>query len=138
MDEIVKDFLIESGENLDRLDQELVTLKSDPGSKPLLDSIFRTIHTIKGSCGFLGYERLGKVTRAGENLLTRLREGQLPLTAEVASGLLAMVGAVRHMLSEIESSGEDGENDYSELLARLTALQGAESDRTHRAAKNGM
>ena len=77
MDEIVKDFLIESNENLDRLDQELVKLESDPSSKELLASVFRTIHTIKGSCGFLGFSRLEKLAHAGESLLSRLRDGQL-------------------------------------------------------------
>lgn len=123
MDEIVKDFLIESGENLDRLDQELVQLETDPHSKPLLASIFRTIHTIKGSCGFLGFSRLEKVAHAGENLLSRLREGELSLTAEVTSGLLAMVDAVRHMLDEIQSTEHDGDNDYLELLETLRQLQ---------------
>ena len=124
MDEIVNDFLIESAENLDRLDQELVKLESDPQSKELLASIFRTIHTIKGSCGFLGFTRLEKVAHAGENLLSRLRDGVLSLTAEVTSGLLAMVDAVRHMLSEIRATGHDGENDYPELLAELERLHG--------------
>ena len=124
MDEIVKDFLIESGENLDRLDQELVKLESEPQSKELLASIFRTIHTIKGSCGFLGFARLEKVAHAGESLLSRLRDGDLALTAEVTSGLLAMVDAVRRMLSEIQASERDGENDYAELIERLKQLQG--------------
>src|SRR5579864_3864569 len=110
MDEIVKDFLIESNENLDRLDQELVKLETDPSSKDLLASIFRTIHTIKGSCGFLGFARLEKVAHAGESLLSRLRDGELTLTAEITSGLLAMVDAVRHMLGEIQTTERDGEN----------------------------
>ncbi len=80
MDEIVKDFLIESNENLDRLDQELVKLESEPSSKELLASVFRTIHTIKGSCGFLGFARLEKLAHAGESLLSRLRDGKLTLT----------------------------------------------------------
>jgi two-component system chemotaxis sensor kinase CheA len=125
MDDIVKDFLIESGENLDRLDQELVQFEADPQSKELVASIFRTIHTIKGSCGFLGFTRLEKVAHAGEGLLSRLRDAELSLTAEVTSGLLAMVDAVRHMLSEIQSTGQDGENDYPELLLVLKQLQGA-------------
>jgi two-component system chemotaxis sensor kinase CheA len=124
MDEIVKDFLIESSENLDRLDQELVKLESEPQSKDLLASIFRTIHTIKGSCGFLGFARLEKVAHAGESLLSRLRDGQLSLNAEVTSGLLAMVDAVRRMLSEIQATEHDGENDYAELIGRLKQLQG--------------
>src|SRR5579863_8168577 len=124
MDDIVKDFLIESRENLDRLDQELVSLESDPTSKDLLASIFRTIHTIKGSCGFLGFARLEKVAHAGESLLSRLRDGQLALNAEVTSGLLAMVDAVRRMLSEIQATEQDGENDYAELIGTLKQLQG--------------
>src|ERR1035438_853771 len=123
MDEIVKDFLIESNENLDRLDQELVKLESDPSSKELLASVFRTIHTIKGSCGFLGFARLEKLAHAGENLLSRLRDGKLTLTEEVTSGLLAMVDAVRRMLSAIQTSGQDGEEDYAPLIEHLSRLQ---------------
>jgi two-component system, chemotaxis family, sensor kinase CheA len=122
MDDIVQEFLIESAENLDRLDQELVRLETDPSSKELLASIFRTIHTIKGSCGFLGFARLERVAHSGENLLSRLRDGDLQLTEELTSGLLTMVDAVRHMLSDIQATGEDGVNDYSELLERLKAL----------------
>src|SRR5579864_8075014 len=123
MDEIVKDFLIESNENLDRLDQELVKLESEPSSKELLASIFRTIHTIKGSCGFLGFACLEKVAHAGESLLSLLRDGKLALSEEVTSGLLAMVDAVRCMLTEIQSTEHDGENDYPELRERLKQLQ---------------
>ena len=127
MDEIVKDFLIESNENLDRLDQELVKLESEPSSKELLASIFRTIHTIKGSCGFLGFGRLEKVAHAGESLLSRLRDGKLTLSESVTSGLLAMVDAVRHMLGEIQATEHDGENEYPELREDLKRLQGVES-----------
>ncbi|HEX4785685.1 MAG TPA: chemotaxis protein CheA [Candidatus Sulfotelmatobacter sp.] len=127
MDEIVKDFLIESNENLDRLDQELVKLESDPSSKELLASIFRTIHTIKGSCGFLGFARLEKLAHAGENLLSRLRDGKLILTAEITSGLLAMVDAVRKMLSAIQASGQDGDEDYASLIEHLSRLQLAQT-----------
>jgi two-component system, chemotaxis family, sensor kinase CheA len=129
MDEIVKDFLIESGGNLDRLDQELVRLESEPQSKDLLASIFRTIHTIKGGCGFLGFARLENVAQAGESLLSRLRDGQLSLNADATSGLLAMVDAVRHMLSEIQATGHDGESDYAELIATLKQLQGGGGER---------
>jgi len=126
MDEIVKDFLIESGENLDRLDQELVKLESEPSSKELLAGIFRTIHTIKGSCGFLGFKRLEKVAHAGESLLSRLRDGELTLNAEITSGLLAMVDAVRSMLGKIRETEQDGEDEYPALIARLGELQGKE------------
>lgn len=122
MDEIVKDFLIESNENLDRLDQELVKLESDPSSKELLGSVFRTIHSIKGSCGFLGFARLEKVAHAGENLLSRLRDGQLTLNEEITSGLLAMVDAVRQMLTAIQNTERDGHDDYAALTAHLSSL----------------
>ncbi len=123
MDEIVKDFLIESTENLDRLDQDLVKLESDPSSSELLASVFRTIHTIKGSCGFLGFSKLEKVAHVGENLLTLLRDGKLGLDSEITTGLLAMVDAVRSMLTSIREVGNDGENDYSPLITHLTGLQ---------------
>ena len=124
MDDIVKDFLIESNENLDRLDRELVKLESDPSSKELLASIFRTIHTIKGSCGFLGFARLEKLAHAGESLLSRLREGKLTLSEGLTSALLAAVDAIRQMLAAIEASGQDGEENYEILINRLTRLQG--------------
>jgi two-component system, chemotaxis family, sensor kinase CheA len=127
MDEIIKDFLIESAENLDRLDQDLVKLEGAPSSTELLARIFRTIHTIKGTCGFLGFARLEKLAHAGENLLSRLRDGQLILNAEITSGLLAMVDAVPQMLAEIEASGQDGEDDYATLIGHLTKLQSGEA-----------
>jgi two-component system chemotaxis sensor kinase CheA len=108
--DIVKDFLQESYENLDRLDRELVGLEKNPRNKDALASVFRTIHTIKGTCGFLGFDKLEKVAHVGENLLTRLRDGKLPLNPEITTGLLSMVDAVRQMLKEIESSGQDGED----------------------------
>ena len=124
MDDIVKDFLIESNENLDRLDRELVKLESDPSSKELLASIFRTIHTIKGSCGFLGFARLEKLAHAGENLLSRLRDGKLTLNEDLTSALLATVDAIRQMLAAIEATGQDGEENYESLINRLARLQG--------------
>jgi len=127
MDDIVNDFLIESNENLDRLDQELVKLESDPSSNQLLGSIFRTIHTIKGSCGFLGFSRLERVAHAGESLLSLLRDGELVLNPEITNGLLSMVDAVRHMLAEIQATQRDGENDYPELRQELKRLQRKEN-----------
>lgn len=107
--EIVKDFLIESYENLDRLDRDLVGLEKNPRDREALAGVFRTIHTIKGTCGFLGFSKLEKVAHVGENLLTRLRDGQLTLNPELTTALLSMVDAVRQMLKEIESTGSDGQ-----------------------------
>jgi len=123
VDELVKDFLLESTENLDRLDQDFVKLESDPENRELLKSIFRTIHTIKGTCGFLGFSKLEALTHAGESLLSLLRDGELGLTEESADVLLEMVDAVRRYLQEIETGGQEGSADTSELIARLKKLQ---------------
>jgi two-component system chemotaxis sensor kinase CheA len=120
--EIVKDFLVESYENLDRLDRELVGLEKNPEDREALDSIFRTIHTIKGTCGFLGFNKLGAVAHVGENLLTRLRDRQLTLNPEITTVLLSMVDAIRQMLSQIDRAGQEGERDDSVLIATLMRL----------------
>ena len=122
MDEIVGEFLVESHENLDQLDSDLVALEQDPGSRALLGSVFRTIHTIKGTSGFLGYTALESVTHVGENLLSLLRDGQLALTPPITSTLLELVDAVRLLLASIEATGSEGTPDHGPLVARLTAL----------------
>jgi len=121
--EIVKEFLVESYENLDRLDRELVGLEKNPEDRDALASVFRTIHTIKGTCGFLGFNKLEKVAHVGENLLTRLRDGQLTLNRELTTALLGMLDVVRQMLASIEVSGGEGERDDTQLIATLTLLQ---------------
>jgi two-component system chemotaxis sensor kinase CheA len=123
MDDLINEFLVESTENLDRLDSELVKLETDPSSQELLSSIFRTIHTIKGSCGFLGFSKLEKVAHVGESLLSRLRDGKLSLTPEFTSGLLAMVDAIRIMLGAIQTTEQDGNETYPELIETLNKLQ---------------
>lgn len=120
--EIVKEFLIESYENLDRLDQDFIALEKEPNNRDTLGSIFRTIHTIKGTSGFLAFNQLEAVTHAGESLLARLRDGQLALTAEITTGLLSMVDAVREMLGSVEANGNEGERHDQELIAILTRL----------------
>src|SRR5207253_1678328 len=87
LEEIIQEFLIESHENLDQLDRDLVALEQEPGSRELLASIFRTIHTIKGTSGFLAFSKLESVTHVGENLLARLRDGKMQLTAATADVL---------------------------------------------------
>jgi two-component system, chemotaxis family, sensor kinase CheA len=122
-DDIVREFLVESAENLDRLDRELIQLEKDPGNRDTLASIFRTIHTIKGTCGFLGFTKLESVAHVGENLLSRLRDGALALNPEMTTVLLRMVDAIRQMLQSVESIGNEGERNDQELIATLTRLQ---------------
>lgn len=124
-DAIVKEFLVESYENLDRLDQDLVVLEKDPANRDTLASIFRTIHTIKGTSGFLAFNRLEALTHVGESLLSRLRDSLLVLNPEITTALLAMVDAVREMLRSIEETGKEGDRQDEELIARLTSLLGS-------------
>ena len=122
IDEIVQEFLVESHENLDRLDRDLLALEQDPGSRELLAGVFRTIHTIKGTSGFLAFHRLEELTHVGENLLSRLRDGRIALTDARSTALLQMVDAVRGLLADIEATGGEGDADHSALIATLSAL----------------
>ena len=122
MDEIVAEFLVESHENLDQLDRDLLALERSPASRELLASVFRTIHTIKGTSGFLAFHQLERLTHVGENLLNRLRDGVVPLDEDRLSALLRLVDVVRHLLRTIESTGEEGVCDLDGLIGQLTAL----------------
>ena len=121
MDEIVEEFLVESHEGLDRLDADLVRLERDPGDVAVLDGIFRDVHSVKGTSGFLGFTRLESVAHVGENLLSRLRDRDLELTPSRTSALLAMVDAIRELLGTIEATGGDGDGDWTALVTRLEA-----------------
>ncbi|MAY98810.1 MAG: histidine kinase [Nocardioides sp.] len=107
--EIVAEFLVESHENLDQLDRDLVELERTPDSRELLSSIFRTIHTIKGTSGFLAFNRLEALTHVGENLLSRLRDGKMVMTTHTAGALLTMVDTVRALLEAIEHGAGDAD-----------------------------
>src|SRR5580658_8897716 len=122
-DDIVREFLVESDENLDLLDRELIHLEKDPRNRDTLASVFRTIHTIKGTCGFLGFSKLESVAHVGENLLSRLREGELTLNPEITTALLRMVDTVRQMLQSIEATNGEGERNDEDLIKTLTRLQ---------------
>lgn len=123
MMEVVKEFLQESNENLDRVDSELMELEENPGNVELLSSVFRSIHTIKGTCGFFAFNKLEKVTHIGESLLVKLRDGEYRMTEDIANGLLSMVDAVRAMLIEIADKGHDGSESYDELILVLSELK---------------
>ncbi|MDH5491663.1 MAG: chemotaxis protein CheW [Myxococcales bacterium] len=119
LDEVVQEFLVESYENLDQVERDLVTLEESPEDLELLGRIFRTVHTIKGTCGFLGYSKLEGIAHIGENLLSRLRDGALTLNGDRTTALLRMSDAIREILSSIESTREEGAGEYGELLELL-------------------
>src|SRR6185295_8606790 len=125
MNEVIREFLIETHENLAQLDLDLVTLEKDPTERETLGRAFRTLHTVKGTAGFLGLQKLQAVAHAAENLLSRLREGELIFNPEIASTLLGVVDAVRQMLSQVEASESDGDRDFSALIQTLERLRTA-------------
>ena len=120
-DEVMVEFITESRENLDELDTALVTLEQhpDPG---VIAKIFRAVHTIKGTSGFLGLSTLESVTHIGENLLSKMRDGALPITQENTTALLGMADAVRSILDSVEATGGEGTETYPRLIEELSRL----------------
>lgn len=116
--EIIKEFVIESSENLERLDREMVDLEKRPADADLLASVFRTVHTIKGTCGFLGFGTLEKITHRVENILSQLRAGERKLTPQLVSLTLDTVDAVRTELRSIETTAKESGAMYTDLLNR--------------------
>ena len=129
--EVIREFIVESYENLSRLDQELVELEQRPKDKELLTSIFRTIHTIKGTCGFLAFSTLEKITHQAESLLSRLRDGQCELDSNIVSLILETVDATRKVLASIEATSEEGPEQFDSLTERLrAAVTGSDARQT--------
>jgi len=122
MDDVVREFLGESRENLDQIDVDLVALEQSPDDGSIIARIFRAIHTIKGTCGFLGFTRLEGVSHAGENVLSALRDEEIAPTPVMTTVLLAMVDVIREMLVRIEATGDEGAGDYTVLIQQLTEL----------------
>jgi len=133
--ELLKEFLIESSESLDQLDRDLVALEENPRDAQRLSSIFRTVHNIKGICGFLGFVKLGAIAHSGEHLLGRLRDGSIDLDERVTGALLSFVDTVRVILGTIERTGGEGDGDYRDLSQSLATL--AEEAAAARARSGG-
>ena len=127
MDELMREFLIESQEGLDRMERCLTDLETRPQDAELLAEIFRAVHTIKGTTGFLGFKRLETLAHAGENLLGMLRDGKLKATPAVITVLLKLLDGLRSILRTIEAEGnesaQDGLAEDTELIAALAELQ---------------
>ena len=120
-EEFISEFLIEASENLDQLDQDLVALEKNPHDPDRLASIFRTIHTIKGTCGFFGFTKLSNLSHHGEHLLGLLRDGKLHFDEQMASLLLELVDAIRTFLTAIESTGKEGDAAFPDLCQKMDA-----------------
>jgi two-component system chemotaxis sensor kinase CheA len=125
MNDVIREFLIETNENLAQLDIDLVTLEKDPTERETLGRVFRTLHTVKGTAGFLGLQKLQAVAHAAESLLSQLRAGDLIFNPPIASALLMVVDAVRKMLEAVERSATDGDDNFSALIETLERLRAA-------------
>ena len=121
-DEVMREFLLESGENLEKLDKDFVTLEREPSSRDLLGGIFRCIHTIKGTSGFLSLSKLEALTHTGESLLSRARDGALVLDTSMINALLTMVDGVRRILASVEATGGEPDEDFSPIVAELNRV----------------
>jgi two-component system chemotaxis sensor kinase CheA len=121
MDDLIADFLTETHEGLAALDVALVRLEKSPDDHPTLSEIFRVIHTIKGTCGFLGLSRLERVAHAGENVLGRYRDGALKVTPDGITLILQALDRIKEIVTGIEQRGAEPVGDDAALIAALDA-----------------
>jgi two-component system, chemotaxis family, sensor kinase CheA len=119
MDDLLREFLTETNENLAMLDNELIKLEQNPNDPALLNTIFRAVHTIKGTCGFLGLPRLEQVAHAGENILGKFRDGKLPVTPYSVTLILAALDRIKTLLAALEATGAEPEGGDAELILQL-------------------
>ncbi|MEK6239347.1 MAG: Hpt domain-containing protein, partial [Planctomycetales bacterium] len=126
-DDLVMSFLVQSHEELDQVETDLVTLEATPGADEELARVFRTFHTIKGSCGFLGFKKLESIAHATEGLLSELRDGRLAADAGLISVVLRASDAIRQVLTNIERGGREGDEDNGPLIDMLRRLQSGEA-----------
>lgn len=122
-DEILREFLLETHENLALLDSDLVRLETHPTESSTLAQVFRTLHSIKGTAGFMGLVKLQAVAHAAESLLSRLRAGELRFNRPIANALLRVVDAIREIVARIEANGVEGTSDYTAITAELERLR---------------
>ena len=128
MDELLRDFLTESGESLTVIDAEMVKLEVDPNNRDVLQKIFRLVHTIKGTCGFIGLPRLEKVAHAAENVLGKFRDGVIPVSPGSVTLIFESLDRIKEILSGIEQAETELQGDDSELIERLGVLAASDGE----------
>jgi two-component system chemotaxis sensor kinase CheA len=121
MDDLLSEFLTETNESIDVVDVELVRLEQNPNDKEVLDNIFRLVHTIKGTCGFLGLPRLEGVAHSAENVLGKFRDGELEITPEAVTLILASLDRIKEIMAGLEATEAEPDGDDSELTGQLDA-----------------
>lgn len=133
--EILNEFLVETEEMIELLDQRFISLESDPTNRAMLDEIFRAMHSMKGSGGFLGFTRLVDVAHRAENILNKLRQGEMAVTPTVINVVLEAVDVVKLLVADIRESGTDAHVEVVAISAKLDhVLAGQEPGQTEPAA----
>ncbi|MHC5672522.1 chemotaxis protein CheW [Nostoc sp.] len=122
----IEAFLIDSYENLNQIEQDIISIEKVSEQREAVVRIYRSLHTIKGNCGFLPFPKLESLAHAGENLLSSLRNRQLAITPTIINTLLQILDSIRQILSQIEATRHEGDCDYSALITSLTQLQSTE------------
>lgn len=129
MDDLIEEFIAETNESLEELDLDLVNLEQNPNDKDLLGKIFRLMHTIKGTCGFLGLPRLEKVAHHAENVLGRFRDGDLDVKPEYVTLIFESLDQIKFLTRTIAEKGSEPEGDDSALIEKLDAVyEGRDGD----------
>src|SRR5271167_1854924 len=118
MDDLLREFLTETGESLDTVDNQLVRFEQDPNNAKILDNIFRPVHTIKGTCGFLALPRLEALAHAAETLMGKFRDG-VPVTAEAVTLILSTIDRIKMILDGIEAQQQEPAGTDSDLIEEL-------------------
>jgi two-component system, chemotaxis family, sensor kinase CheA len=126
-DEDIKAFLVESYDNLDRVEQDILALEDSSTHSDALHRLYRSLHTIKGNCGFLPFPKLEAIAHASESLLGKLRDESVGISSEITSILLQSADSIRQMLRDIEATGSETTVDYSSLIQILEAVQNSSS-----------
>jgi two-component system chemotaxis sensor kinase CheA len=126
--QLIKDLLIESFEGLDTFDREMLALEKGEGNAETINNVFRIIHTLKGSSGCIGLNKIESVAHVGESLLSLLRDGKLTFSPAMISALLQYSDALKEMLRCLEQTGQQGTADYSALLQKLQTLQAGDAE----------
>ncbi|MDH5189204.1 MAG: Hpt domain-containing protein, partial [Rhodospirillaceae bacterium] len=127
MDDLLSEFITETTESIEAVDMQLVEFEKDPSNQEILGNIFRLVHTVKGTCGFLGLPRLESVAHAGENVLDKFRGGDLDVNAHAVSLVLKCIDKIRSLVEELAETGLEPEGDDKDLIADLNALASGES-----------
>jgi two-component system, chemotaxis family, sensor kinase CheA len=118
MDDLLREFLTETSESLDTVDNQLVKFEQEPNNAKILDNIFRLVHTIKGTCGFLGLPRLEALAHAGETLMGKFRDG-MPVTAEAVTLILSSIDRIKEILGGLEATEAEPEGNDQDLIVQL-------------------